>query len=239
MSTRNRRNYYRVLYVQPEAPTEVIKASYRALMGTLRRHPDLGGDHEQAALLNEAYAVLTDPARRADYDQRYSARYLRGPRPGVPGMANAPTPAATASPASTSAPPAPLSACPVCAAALPARIDVHTRCTTCGGPLAPPPRTASQASELFGRRGHTRRPKDHEVQLRWGWPAREMTVRWRDLSLGGLSVLAPQPLPEGGVVRLLDPALDAVAAVVSCRASGAAYAVHARMITADFLHARG
>ena len=49
---KNRRNYYRVLHVQPDAPIEVIKASYRALMGPLRHHPDLGGDHETAALIN-------------------------------------------------------------------------------------------------------------------------------------------------------------------------------------------
>jgi len=65
---KNRRNYYRVLHVQPDAPIEVIKASYRALMGPLRHHPDLGGDHETAALINEAYAVLTDAERRRTYD---------------------------------------------------------------------------------------------------------------------------------------------------------------------------
>ena len=67
---KNRRNYYRVLHVQPDAPIEVIKASYRALMGTMRHHPDLGGDHETAALINEAYAVLTDADRRRKYDQQ-------------------------------------------------------------------------------------------------------------------------------------------------------------------------
>ena len=36
-----RRNLYRILHVQPEAPPEVIKAAYRALMITLRGHPDL------------------------------------------------------------------------------------------------------------------------------------------------------------------------------------------------------
>ena len=40
----NRRNYYRILHVQPDAPTEIIKSSYRTLMQKLRMHPDLGGD---------------------------------------------------------------------------------------------------------------------------------------------------------------------------------------------------
>ena len=62
------RDYYRILHVQPDAPTAIISASYRTLMQQLRNHPDLGGDHENAVLLNEAHAVLTDPERRAAYD---------------------------------------------------------------------------------------------------------------------------------------------------------------------------
>ena len=44
----NRRNYYRLLQVQPDAAPEVIKASYRTLMQKLRLHPDLGGDEWNA-----------------------------------------------------------------------------------------------------------------------------------------------------------------------------------------------
>ncbi|MFM1991563.1 MAG: hypothetical protein RJA99_4520, partial [Pseudomonadota bacterium] len=78
--TPERRNHYRILHVQPEAPAEVIKASWRALMQRGRAHPDLGGDPQRAALINEAYAVLSDPARRLDYD-----RALARARPGWPG----------------------------------------------------------------------------------------------------------------------------------------------------------
>jgi curved DNA-binding protein CbpA len=58
-----------VLLVHPDAPLEIIRSSYRTLMQSLRVHPDLGGDTRQAALVNEAYAVLIDPARRAEYDR--------------------------------------------------------------------------------------------------------------------------------------------------------------------------
>ncbi|MBU6365500.1 MAG: J domain-containing protein, partial [Gemmatimonadetes bacterium] len=58
----NRRNYYRVLHVQPDAPVEVVRAAYRALAA--KHHPDKGGDHDRAALVNEAWGVLGDPARR-------------------------------------------------------------------------------------------------------------------------------------------------------------------------------
>jgi len=61
---KNRRNYYRILHIQPDAPVEIIKASYRTLMQKLAQHPDLGGDHWNSALINEAKAVLTDPAER-------------------------------------------------------------------------------------------------------------------------------------------------------------------------------
>lgn len=66
---KNKRNYYRILHVQPDAPQAIIKSSYRTLMHRLRQHPDLGGDHWNAALINEAYAVISDPRKRAAYDR--------------------------------------------------------------------------------------------------------------------------------------------------------------------------
>jgi hypothetical protein len=66
----NRRNYYRVLHVQPDAPAAVIKSTYRTLMQKLKMHPDLGGDTWNAALVNEAYAVLRDPLERERYDRQ-------------------------------------------------------------------------------------------------------------------------------------------------------------------------
>ena len=68
-----RRNYYRILHVQPDAPTEIITASYRSLMTTLRMHPDRGGDHETAAVINQAYDVLSDPAKRRALGSRSKA----------------------------------------------------------------------------------------------------------------------------------------------------------------------
>ena len=43
--------------------------SYLTLMRRLKMHPDLGGDHARAALINEAFATLVDPVRRAAYDR--------------------------------------------------------------------------------------------------------------------------------------------------------------------------
>jgi len=66
---KNKRNYYRILHVQPDAPEAIIKSSYRTLMQHLKQHPDLGGDHWNATLINEAYAVISDPRKRAEYDR--------------------------------------------------------------------------------------------------------------------------------------------------------------------------
>ncbi len=70
----NRRNYYRILHVQMDAPTEIIKASYRTCMQKLRAHPDLGGDNWNAALINAALAVLSNPEKRQRYDRELTEK---------------------------------------------------------------------------------------------------------------------------------------------------------------------
>jgi hypothetical protein len=74
---KNRRNYYRILQVQPDAPVEIIHASYRTLMRELKHHPDLGGSNDDAALLNEAYDTLSDPQRRSDYDDKLFHQFIK------------------------------------------------------------------------------------------------------------------------------------------------------------------
>ncbi|MBO2974554.1 J domain-containing protein [Burkholderia pseudomallei] len=62
--------HYDVLRVTRDAPPEVIRAAYKALSQTW--HPDRNPSPDASAAmqaLNAAYAVLSDPARRADYDQ--------------------------------------------------------------------------------------------------------------------------------------------------------------------------
>ena len=67
--------YYDVLQVSSAACPEVIKAAYRALME--KHHPDKNAEsrrhiaEEIARLLNEAYAVLSDPGKRREYDHSH------------------------------------------------------------------------------------------------------------------------------------------------------------------------
>ncbi len=79
----NKRNYYRLLHVQFDAPSTVIKSSYRSMMQKLRMHPDLGGDEDYAKLLNEAMSILLDKEKRAEYDRSQKSNiYGQRPRQG-------------------------------------------------------------------------------------------------------------------------------------------------------------
>jgi curved DNA-binding protein CbpA len=230
---KNRRNYYRILYVQAEAPLEVIKASYRTLMGPLRHHPDLGGAHEVAALLNEAYAVLSDPDKRRAYDRTLGKERLRG-RVGGHGALGTPS-ANTHAPSAAQAPDPTCwrvdRCCPFCRHPLPATLHADARCARCEASLKPPLHPEGQGRELFGRRASSRMAKNHPVVLVPGWKANSISALMRDLSLTGVRVLAQAPITVNQAIRIIDPDFDAVAVVVSSRRNANLFSIHARFLT--------
>jgi curved DNA-binding protein len=67
-STDDGTDYYEFLEISPKAQAETVQRVYRFLAA--RYHPDnqTTGDPEKFLLLNRAYEVLSDPARRAQYD---------------------------------------------------------------------------------------------------------------------------------------------------------------------------
>lgn len=69
-------NYYAVLQVDMHASVAAIKRAWKHLLQKMRKHPDLGGNDHEAALINEAYTVLKDPLRRAAYDRLYVTHVL-------------------------------------------------------------------------------------------------------------------------------------------------------------------
>ncbi|MGZ8298741.1 MAG: J domain-containing protein [Allosphingosinicella sp.] len=69
------RSLYDVLNVAPEAEPVVVEAAYKALIK--KYHPDQAVEapvSKNATAINEAFAVLKDPAKRADYDHRLWTR---------------------------------------------------------------------------------------------------------------------------------------------------------------------
>ena len=84
------RTHYAVLDLDPTASADEVRQSYRRL--AREYHPDrmmgsaAGGDRMPA--INEAYRVLSDPARRAVYDA--SLRTGASPRPADSRVASAP-----------------------------------------------------------------------------------------------------------------------------------------------------
>lgn len=253
----NRRNLYRILQVQPEAPPEVIKASWRALMHGARMHPDLGGDPQAAALINHAYAVLGDAERRRAYDRSLDLTRMRAGRRGLePGRGPSPAPsasAASAAPAAAQPPPPPRPAtpradpsrwraegcCPMCRAPLPPALGADSRCARCDAPLAPTPSLGHAQRELVGRRQTVRRART-EAALLFAEPrGRPIEARLVDLSLGGASLVSTDPVEAGSAVRIGTDTFDAVVRVVACHRAGTRWRVRVQWLTMRALHARG
>jgi curved DNA-binding protein len=66
----NQKDYYQILEVEKEASSQKIKEAYRRL--AFQYHPDRNKGNppavEKMKEINEAYAVLSDPKKRRDYD---------------------------------------------------------------------------------------------------------------------------------------------------------------------------
>lgn len=81
------KNYYEVLGVDKDASTDEIKKAYRKL--AMKYHPDRNPENKQAEEkfkeINEANEVLSDPSKRAKYDQlsnSYTSWQQAGGTPG-------------------------------------------------------------------------------------------------------------------------------------------------------------
>lgn len=61
------KDYYKILGVPPDASDDEIRKAYYRLAH--KYHPDKGGDAEKFKEINEAYRVLSDKEKRAQYDK--------------------------------------------------------------------------------------------------------------------------------------------------------------------------
>ena len=206
-------DYYELLHVHPEAPLEIIRASYRTLMQRLKAHPDLGGDVAHAAMINEAYDTLRDADRRAAYDLARcgprSARLLDHTSGGSS------------------------QACPFCRAPVPGA--GNEICPACGAPLERVARAVATADQ----RAIERLPREQDVQLLTSWPDRGIAATSRDVSLHGMLLATRAKLAPSQVVRVRCDLLDAVARVVHIGQMDGHPVVGLEFLTLRFARTRG
>ena len=205
--------YYDILHVRRDAPVEIIRASYRTLMQQLKRHPDLGGDAGTAALINEAYAVLTDSSRRAAYDAQLDAQ-LEAER-AAPNENHGDATARTR-PDNESQYSKMLGECMFCgapheSAAISAPDAV---CTVCASPLG---RTENRRLESSDQRAVARIDKRQTIVFYTQWPQRRgIHGRTEDISLNGLRFSSYKDLKKGQRIKIVSNVVEAVACVTHC-----------------------
>jgi curved DNA-binding protein CbpA len=81
-SEMNKLTYYDLLQTTENADAETITVVYRSLIK--RHHPDVSTNpkaNDIAQKLNQAYAILSDPVRRAKYDGELRRTSQHGPKP--------------------------------------------------------------------------------------------------------------------------------------------------------------
>lgn len=66
-------DYYNTLGISKQATADEIKKSYRKLAS--QHHPDKGGDTKKFQEIEEAYRTLSDPEKRAQYDNPQPQHY--------------------------------------------------------------------------------------------------------------------------------------------------------------------
>ncbi len=210
---RNRRNYYKRMHVQPDAPAEIIRSSYRTLMLKLGQHPDLGGEDWNAALINEAYETLSDPVRRARYDRElldfHNVRAEEEPEPDSGphrGMQNR----------SVGYPvyhPIIRAYCVFCHTPLHKNIplEVDMDCFYCRSPLNPGGEIGAGGEQ---GRAVQRRFVRGPLSFYTDWPQQGRQGEIRDLSPLGLKIGTEVMFHEGQVLKLESDLLSATARVV-------------------------
>jgi len=235
-------DYYQILHVHPEAPREIIKSSYRTLMQRMRMHPDLGGDTDSAAVINEAYAVLMEPERREAYDKSRLAQAANDSGPSrEPEAEN--TQRKTHDQNSRSQTQSADDVCGFCAQPYPAHSErnVQAFCSACDSPRY---MTGQLQEDNSDRRAILRVPKHGTVHFCTHWPqSGAFAGNIEDVSLTGMRFGSQLELYSGQVLKVSTPMLRGIATVtrVIPRAtpSGSVWEVGVQFLSLHFERSRG
>ena len=213
---KNRRNYYRILYVQPDAPLEIIKSSYRTLLLKLNKHPDLGGDNWESTLLNEAKEVLVDPRKRSKHDRDFLKTYTRSSQSKSSCASERTHPRGSAGKRTVFSGAVSSHSCRFCNKldqnSVPLMPD--TRCSRCHSPLYP---TRKIKNYGLSKRAFQRIAKDFVITYYIEWPSlQEYHGQTSQLSPTGMQFCADQYLQAGQIIKINSRNVEAVAKVVYC-----------------------
>ena len=202
------RTFYDILQVERDASVLEIREKYRRLMQTDAHHPDLGGDVRTAALINKAYAVLSDARKRADYDRKLAVvsfslntRLAESYRDIVP---------------ERSPPPDPGRVCAFCHS--PHSFGRHAApedlCERCASPL----RLADYARlETAGKRAVARVQKRMEIRFFIDWRQGTGFAGWtEDISPSGLRLVSRRRIETDQRIRIASSFVEAIGVVTHC-----------------------
>ena len=229
---KNRRNYYRILHVQPDAPAKVIQSSYRTLMQQLNAHPDRGGESSQAALINHAYAVLSNARKRAEYDRELKQQNSLNTRP------DERTPISSV-PAISPEP----GICPFCTSRHQHEKDIPSDafCATCKSPLC---LAEQKRLEQSDQRKVARIGKQTALSYYTHWPQLRPYVGVADnISTHGMMFETSRKVSVDTVLKINCTQFQSIACVVSCRQAGIFlrpnWHIGVRFLTLHFRSSRG
>ncbi len=209
---KNCRNYYQILHVQPDAPKEVIRSSYRTMMQKLKMHPDLGGSHDDAAAVNEAYSVLMNDTARAEYNADLNSKPTAEPH-----TENTKQPKASKKPSKKNFHSDNKQQCVFCNTQhnMGNNIGPDDVCPRCESPVFP---AKKQTAEICGKRTIQRINKEWSVRFYNSWPNSEPHVgKTRNVSLNGMQLITTESLDVNQPVKIISSELDAVASIVNCK----------------------
>lgn len=208
--------------MQPDAPLEVIRASYKTLMRELEQHPDLGGDLWNAQVINEAYSTLSDRGKRQAYDadlfRRYTKKPLRDPL--------------------TDAPPLITLYCPFCKRPLARRAEPGETCPTCKTLLHSVEKRAGADS-----RSQVRIKKKDAFYFYTTWPQKRKLGQLIDFSRQGLRFNCDEHLLPDMLIKISGALMQGVARVKNVHkifaGKGRKYSVGAEFVSVEFPDQKG
>lgn len=208
-ASNDNRNFYEILHVGRDAPEEIIRSSYRTLMQQLKHHPDLGGDAATAAIINEAYAVLNNSERRAEYDAKLDIFTTLAE--GIPEQPREQEP--VAQPVKILDP---FRECLFCESPHfhGKIIDSDASCRACDSPLAVAEGLQADSND---QRAVARIDKRQAILFHTHWPQTHgIAGQMEDISLTGLRFATQHSLEVGQRLKITAKALHAIAHVTRC-----------------------